>query len=75
MMASICNAEMAIVRILSSGDGLIGLTYLPLDKMDAILADGNCKCIFLRENDGISIRISLKFVPGSQLAKSQHWFR
>ena len=33
--------------------------------MATILADNNFKCIFLDENDGIPIRISLKFVPGS----------
>ena len=33
--------------------------------MAAILADDNFKCIFLNENDGILIRISLKFVPRS----------
>ena len=31
--------------------------------MAAILADNNFRCIFLNENDGILIRISLKFVP------------
>ena len=35
----------------------------PLDKMAAILADDNFKCIFLNENDRILIPISLKFVP------------
>ena len=39
------------------------LTHLPLDKMAAILADNIFKCIFLNENDGIPIQISLKFVP------------
>ena len=43
------------------------LTHLPLDKMDAILADDNFKCIFLNENDRIPIRISLKFVPRSPI--------
>ena len=33
--------------------------------MDAILADDNCKSIFLNENDKIPIRISLKSVPMS----------
>ena len=41
----------------------INLTYLPLDKMATILADDIFKCIFVNENDRISIRISLKFVP------------
>ena len=39
------------------------LTHLPLDKMAAILADDNVKCIFFNENDTILIWISLKFVP------------
>ena len=39
----------------------------PLDKMAAILAHDNFKCIFLNENDRISIRISLKFVPLSPI--------
>ena len=41
------------------------LTHLSLDKMSAILADDIFKCIFLNENYGIPIRISLKFVPMS----------
>ena len=43
------------------------LTHLSLDKMDAILADDNFKCIFLYENDRIPILISLKFVPRSPI--------
>ena len=39
------------------------LTHLSMDKMAAILADNNFKCIFLNENDRITIRISLKFFP------------
>ena len=35
--------------------------------MAAILADGIFKCIFLTENDRISIKISLKFVPQSPM--------
>ena len=35
----------------------------PLDKMAAILAADNFKCIFLNENDGIPV--SVKFVPKS----------
>ena len=31
------------------------LTHLPLDKMAAILADDNLKCIFLNESDKIPI--------------------
>ena len=41
------------------------LTHHPVDKMAAILADDNFKCIFLNENDSIPIRISPKFVPKS----------
>ena len=43
------------------------LTHLPLEKMAAILADDNFKCILLNENDRIPIQISLKFVPRSQI--------
>ena len=39
----------------------------PLDKMAAILADDNLKCIFLNENDRTLIQISLKFVPRSPI--------
>ena len=43
-------------------------TYNTLsDKMAAILADDNIKCIFVNENDKIPIRISLKFVPRSPI--------
>ena len=45
----------------------LALTHLPLDKMAAILADDIFKCIFLNENDRISIQISLKFVPKSSI--------
>ena len=43
------------------------LIHLLLDKMTAILADDNFKCIFLNEDDWIPIRISLKFVPRSAI--------
>ena len=43
------------------------LTHLPLDKIAAILADDIFKCIFLNENDRISIQISLKIVPKSPI--------
>ena len=43
------------------------LTHLPLDKMDAIVADDNFKCILLNENDKILIWISLKCVPRSPI--------
>ena len=39
----------------------------PLDKMAAILASNNFKCIFLNENDRIPILISMKFVPRSSI--------
>ena len=39
------------------------LNHIPLDKMVAIMADDNFKCIFLNEIVRISIKISLKFVP------------
>ena len=39
------------------------LTHLPLDKMAAILSDDIFKCIFLNENDRITIQNSLQFVP------------
>ena len=45
----------------------IPLTHLPMDTMATILADENFKCIFLNENRGIPIRISLKFVPRSPI--------
>ena len=41
--------------------------HLPLDKMAAILADDNFKCILLNENDRIPIWISLKFVLRSPI--------
>ena len=44
-------------------------THLPMEKMAADLADGIFKCIFLNENDGIWIQISLKFVPRSPIDK------
>ena len=37
--------------------------------MAAILVDDIFKCIFLNENDGILIQISLKFVPRSPIDK------
>ena len=38
-----------------------------MDKMTAILADENFKCIFLNENHRIPIRISLQFLPRSPI--------
>ena len=35
--------------------------------MAVILVDDNFKCIFVKENDRILIRISLKFVPRSPI--------
>ena len=43
------------------------LTYLPLDKMAAILADDIFNCIFLSENVKILIQISLKYVSRSPI--------
>ena len=43
------------------------LNSLPLDNMAAILADDIFKCIFINENDKISIPYSLKCVPGSPI--------
>ena len=42
------------------------LTHLPLEKMAAILADDNFKCILLKD-DRILIQISPKFVPRSSI--------
>ena len=53
--------EVHLSLVASSHRGL--LTHLSLDKMAAILTDDIFKCIFLNENDRISIKISLKFVP------------
>ena len=54
------------------GSGLVQIqqeaiiwTRLSQNKMAAILADNNFKCIFLNESDRIPIEISLKFVPRS----------
>ena len=41
--------------------------HVPLDKMAAISADDNSKCMFLNENDRIPIRISLEFDPRSPI--------
>ena len=43
------------------------INHLPLDKMAALFADDIFKCIFLNENDRITIQISLKFVPTSPI--------
>ena len=43
--------------------------------MATILADDNFKCIFLNDNDRITIQISLNLFPGVQLTTSQPWFR
>ena len=43
------------------------LTYLPLDKMAAILTDDISKCILLNENDRIPIQFLLKCVPYSSI--------
>ena len=51
------------------------ITHLALEKMAAILADDNFKCIFLNENDRIPISISLNLFSGVQFTISHHWFR
>ena len=38
-----------------------------MEKMAAILADDTFKCIFVKENGWIAIRISLKFILGSPI--------
>ena len=45
--------------------------------MAAILADAIFICIFLNENDRISIKISLKFVPKGKINNNSalYWFR
>ena len=43
------------------------IVYLPLDNMDANLADNISKYIFFNENDKIQIQISLKLVPKSPI--------
>ena len=43
--------------------GTYRINLFPLDKIAAILADDNFKCIYFNENGRIPIRISLKFVP------------
>ena len=57
-----------INNLVVSTESAEGLTQacrviLKLDKMAAILADDNFKCIFLNENVSILIKISLNFVP------------
>ena len=49
------------------GDFYVPLTHLSLDKMATNMADDIFKCIFLNENDGIPIQISLKIVPSSPI--------
>ena len=51
------------------------LNSSPLDKMAATLADDNIKCIFLNENDRITIIFALIFLPCLQMTIGQHWFR
>ena len=43
------------------------LTHWSRDKMAVIFQTTFCKCIFVNENVGISIKISLKFVPKCQI--------
>ena len=49
------------------GDFYVPLTHLSLDRMATNMADDIFKCIFLNENDGIPIQISLKVVPSSPI--------
>ena len=58
-----------ITRLLTNDNQVprVSLTHLPLDKMAAIVADDNFKCMFVNENNKIPIRISLKFVPRSPI--------
>ena len=56
------DTELAIVLILG-----LHFNSSPLDKMAAVLADDIFKCIFLNENDRISIQTSLKFIPRSPI--------
>ena len=44
-----------------------GVNSSPPDKMAAIMADDIFKCIFVNENNRITIQISLKFVPDSPI--------
>ena len=45
---------------------VLKLTHLPQDKMAATLADDIFNCIFLNDEDRISIQISLKYAPSTQ---------
>ena len=47
--------------------GTADVNSYPLDKMAAILAGDVSKRIFLNENGGIPMQISLKFVPRSSI--------
>ena len=51
------------------------LTHWGRDKMAAFFADDTSKCIFLKENVRISIKISLKFVPKSPIDNIQALFQ
>ena len=48
---------------MNTHEGILLLIHLPLDKMAANFADDIFKCIFLNENDRISIQNSLLLVP------------
>ena len=61
-----CPIFMAVLQELSYPYPAL-LTHLSLDKLAAILADNNFKCIVLNENDRILILISLTFVPRSPI--------
>ena len=58
------NSALWLTHVLLRPDTDRGtINHLPLDKMAAILQDDIFKCIFLKENVRISIKIPLKFVP------------
>ena len=57
------NVSKPFLLQILSWDHATAITYLPLDKMAAILADGIFKRMFLNDNVRISIQISLKCVP------------
>ena len=45
-----------------------GVNLSPRDKIAAIVADDNLKCISVNENDRIPIQLAQRFVPGNGLA-------
>ena len=65
MLATQATMQISMMAIKCPFGDPMALTHLPLDKMAAILADDNFKCIYMNENDKILIRISLKIVARS----------